>query len=96
MDTTRIDSAAAVARLVGAALSFLYMILAVPHLDGFAPAKLSSPWYAAALLVALIWLPLLWLHVRMSGKRLSAVELAASFGPMVLLGGFFGLLFALA
>ena len=96
METTRIDLSASVARLVAAAISFLYFILLLPHLAGFEPAKLSSPWYAAALLVALVWLPLLWLHARTRGKRLSGVELAASFAPLVFFGGFFSLLFALA
>jgi hypothetical protein len=90
------DLAASVARLVAAVISFLYMVLLLPHLEGFKLAKLLSPWYAAALLVALIWLPLLWLHVRTSGKRLSALELAGSFGPLVFFACFFGLLFALA
>ena len=96
MGTTRTDLAAFVARLVAAAISFLYFILVLPHLQGFEPAKLASPWYAAAMVVALAWLPLLWLHVRTSSKHLSSVELAASFAPLVLFGGFFGLLFALA
>ena len=96
METTRLDWAASLARLVAAVISFLYLILALPHLEGFEPANLLSLWYVAALFVALIWLPLLWFHVRTSGKHLSTLELAASFGPLVFFGAFFGLLFALA
>jgi hypothetical protein len=96
MEATRLDMAASVARLLAGAISFLYLLLALPQLDGFEPAKLASPWYAAGLFLTLAWLPLLWLHVRTAGRRLNGIELAASFGPLVLFAGFFSLLFALA
>ena len=94
MESTRLDLVASVARLVAGTISLLYLIVLLPHLDS--PANLSSPWYVGSLLVALIWLPLLWLHTRTIGRGLSGVELATSFAPLVFIGGFFSLLFALA
>lgn len=96
MDTAQLEIAASVARLLGAAISFLYLMLLLPHLGGFQPANLASPWYVAAILVALLWAPLLWLHARTVNKRLSALELTASFSPLVLMCGFWGLIFAVA
>ena len=95
METAGMDLAASAARLVAGVLSLLYLIVLLPHV-AFEPANLLSPWAAGSLLFALLWLPLLWLHVQTSGRGLSRVELAASFAPLVFMGGFFSLLFALA
>ncbi len=85
--------AGSVARLAAAAMSFLYMILVIPHLAGFESSKLASPLYTGALLVAVLWMPLIWFHLRTTGSHLGAFGLAASFAPLALLLCFFTLLF---
>jgi hypothetical protein len=93
MEKNGINLAASVARLTAVALSFLYMLLILPHLAGFEPSNLTSPLYTSTLLIAVLWMPLLWFHARTTGAHLKPVALAASFAPLGLLFGFFALLF---
>ena len=87
--------AASIARLAGALVSFLYMILLAPHIvsSGIEPANLTNGWYAGALATAVAWIPILILHgAARRVKRRALVFL--SFAPMVFFTTYFALLFA--
>lgn len=88
-----IDRAAAFARLTAAAVSFLYMMLLLPHLLGVQAESFSSLWFWGGLCVALSWIPILIVHPRIARDG-SLLALALSVAPLALIAAFFTVLFA--
>lgn len=93
MKNRTMQRAASSARLFAAFISFAYMLLLVPHFRSIEAQSFWSLWFLAAMALALAWLPLIWLHAKSTSK---AIHPLFSFGPMVLMVTYFGLLFAVA
>jgi hypothetical protein len=93
----QMQSAASISRIAFVVVSFLYMILLLPHLahEGVQLSKMSSGWYVAALLVAFGWVPGMALHLRSDqlNRQWSSI---LSFLPALFAGCFFILLFSFA
>ncbi len=80
------------ARVAAMIVSFLYMLMLLPHFGEAKIESLRSPWFLGALFVALSWMPIWALHQRLDrGGNFPVVML--SFAPLALFGIFFSLLF---
>lgn len=72
-------------------ISFMYMLLLLPHIAGITAEHFTYIWFWAGLAVALLWMPLIWTYGRLSPQD-SHLQAALSFAPLGILLIFFCLL----
>jgi bacteriorhodopsin len=76
-------------------VSFLYMVILLPHIGAITADNLASGWFLIGVAVALWWVPLLWAHLKLKPTD-RPLYLAMSFAPVVMFAIFFSTLFLLA
>ncbi len=81
-----------IARIGAALVSFLYMLILLPHIEGIEAHHFSSIWFLGAWIVALVWIPLLLLQRRLDQLE-EPVIIGLSVAPLFLFAIFFGMLF---
>jgi len=91
----RVKVAAFICRVLAAVISFLYLVLLLPHFSGLTLGKLAYPWTLAGLLVAFLWLPVLLLE-RWFRRERGSIRTALSFAPLLVIAAFFMSLFQAA
>ncbi|MET3723073.1 hypothetical protein ABIC35_000978 [Sphingomonas trueperi] len=74
-------------------ISFLYMLMLLPHLGGVELDSFRFPWFLGAFFVAISWMPLWALYRRFNRDSIFPVVML-SFAPLALFGVFFSVLFA--
>jgi hypothetical protein len=76
---------ALIARIVAIAVSFLYMILLLPHVTGLGAGHFTNGWSLSGIAVALLWIPLVRFHGQIQRSD-QARLMALSFIPLVFVG----------
>jgi anaerobic C4-dicarboxylate transporter len=74
------------------AVSFLYMLLLLPHTAGITAEHFSSGWFIIAFIIGLAWLPLALLHQRSRSTKSDLIDFL-SFAALTLCVAFFAALF---
>ena len=78
-------------RLSVVAVSFVYMLLLLPHTAGIATNNFRSGWFIVAVIISLAWFPVALLHHRSRSTKSGLVEFL-SFAALTLCAAFFAAL----
>jgi len=74
------------------AVSFLYMLVLLPHAAGITTDHFRSGWFNAAVIISLVWFPLALLHQRSRNTKSGLIDFL-SFVALILCAAFFAALF---
>lgn len=74
------------------AVSFLYMLVLLPHAAGIANDHFRSGWFIAAVIISLVWLALVLLHQRSRNTKSGSIDFLF-FVALILCAAFFAALF---